>query len=109
MSLMARYAMAYMPNLIEMVVAIIFGCMGIIIKNLTRRYIDNETKRTVAKDIVRAVEQIYHDLHGADKFNAAAEFFREQLEQYGIVITEREMQILIESAVNEFNRTRTEE
>ena len=109
MDITMRYILAFAPDIIQMVVAVIFGCLGIAVKQLTKRYLDNDTKRTIVKDIVQAVEQIYTDLHGQDKFNAAAEAFRQELDWYGITITEQEMQVLIESAVNEFNRKRNED
>lgn len=94
----------YIPQIIEMVVTIIFGIIGIAVKNIYARYVNTDTKRAVAKTVVLATEQIYKDLHGKDKFGKALQMLSEQLADEGIHITAAEMQLLIEAAVAEFNR-----
>ena len=103
-----NYILAYAPNIIAMFVSAIVGVLGITLRNLANKYCNSELKRTIAKDVVQAVEQIFRDLHGKDKFYEAADMLRVMLEKNGIDITEDEMEMLIESAVNEFNRNRTE-
>jgi hypothetical protein len=52
---------------------------------------------------VLAVEQMYRDIKGEEKFRIALENITEILNQKGIVVTELELQMLIESCVSEFN------
>lgn len=79
------------------------GIFGMIAKNLAAKYLDTDTKRTLAKVVVQFVEQAYKNLHGDDKLNAALVAFSDLLAEKKINATEAEMRILIEAAVAEFN------
>ena len=79
------------------------GIFGMIAKNLASKYLDTDTKRTLAKVVVQFVEQVYKELHGEDKLAAALTVFSEMLAEKGIQATELEMEVLIEAAVAEFN------
>lgn len=63
----------------------------------------DRTKKAVVETCVKAVEQLYQDLHGADKLEKACENIRSVLSEKGIYISELEMQLLIEACVAEFN------
>lgn len=80
------------------------GVFGMIVKNMAAKYLDTDTKRTLAKVVVQFIEQTYKELHGQDKLDAALIVFSEMLEEKGIHATELEMEVLIEAAVAEFNR-----
>lgn len=79
------------------------GYFGIIIKNLCAKYLDNKTKQDVANTCVKAVEQIYKDIHGAEKLEKAMENAAAILTERGIAISDTELRMLIESALAEFN------
>lgn len=79
------------------------GYLGVVIKNLCQKYLNDKTKQDVAKTCVKAVEQIYKDLHGEEKFNKALECISDMLAEKGIAASDIEMKMLIESAVAEFN------
>ena len=81
----------------------IAGYLGIVIKNLYTKYINNKTKQDVAKSVVKFVEQVYKDLHGEEKLNAALAAATEMLAENGITVSELEMRVLIEAALAEFN------
>ena len=93
----------YGLEILYMVITAIAGYIGIVIKNLCTKYINDKTKRSVAKSAVQFVEQVYKDLHGEEKFNEALTAASEMLAEKGITITELEMRVLIEAAVAEFN------
>ena len=57
------------------------GYIGAQAKKLYEKYINDKTKRAVAQTCVKAVEQLYHDLGGPEKFK----------------------NLLIEAVVSEFN------
>jgi hypothetical protein len=80
-----------------------FGYIGIVVKNLVKKYLDDKTKLSVAKTAVKYVEQVYKDLHGDDKLNEALIAASAMLAEKGITITELELRVLIEAAVAEFN------
>lgn len=79
------------------------GYLGIVIKNLYTKYINNKTKQDVAKSVVKFVEQVYKDLHGEEKLDAALAAATEMLAENGITVSELEMRVLIEAALAEFN------
>ena len=79
------------------------GIFGMIAKNMVAKYLDTDTKRTLAKVVVQFVEQVYKNLHGEDKLNAALTVFAEMLIKKNIDASELEMKVLIEAAVAEFN------
>ena len=93
----------YGLQILYTVITAIAGYVGIVIKNLCAKYINDKTKRSVAKSAVQFVEQVYKDLHGEEKFNAALTAASEMLAEKGITITDLEMRVLIEAAVGEFN------
>lgn len=93
----------YGLELLYAIVTAIAGYIGIVIKNLATKYLNDKTKQSVAKIAVQYVEQVYKDLHGEDKLNAALVAASEMLAEKGIVVTELELRVLIEAAVAEFN------
>ncbi len=81
----------------------VFAYLGAKVKILADKFLNDKTKRAVVKTAVQAVEQIYKDLHGEDKLNAAVAAASDMLAEKGIVITDLELRMLIEAAVSEFN------
>ena len=86
-----------------MALTAIAGYLGIVAKNLFTKYVNDKTKEAVAKTAVKFVEQVYKDLHGEDKLNAALNAASEMLAEKGITVSQLEMRVLIEAAVAEFN------
>jgi hypothetical protein len=99
----AEFINTYGLQIIYVILTGIAGYIGIVIKNLYTKHINNKTKRDVAKSVVQFVEQVYKDLHGEEKLNAALSAATEMLAENGITVTELEMRVLIEAAVAEFN------
>ena len=95
---------AYGTEILYAVLTFLGGYIGVVLKNLATKYLNDKTKRAVAKTVVRFVEQVYKDLHGEDKFNAALTTASEMLAEKGITVTDLEIRVLIEAAVAEFNR-----
>ena len=93
----------YGMELISTVVVAIMGFIGICIKNIIKKLSDDKTKEQVCKTVVKAVEQMYADLTGDERYEKAVESISEILEEKGIAATELEVKMLIESAVKEMN------
>ena len=93
----------YGSQILLAILCAIFGLLGMVVKNLAARFLDNETKRTIAKMAAQFVEQAWKDLHGADKLHKALEAAETLLAKQGIKFDADEMKILIEAAVGEFN------
>ena len=85
------------------IVVAIMGFIGICIKNVIKKISDDKTKEQVCKTVVKAVEQMYSDLTGDERYEKAVEGISEMLAEKGISATELEVKMLIESAVKEMN------
>ena len=63
----------YGTQIIAAILCAIFGCLGYAIKQLAVKYINDDTKRAIARVAVQFVEQVWNTLHGADKLAKALE------------------------------------
>ena len=82
------------------------ACLGYAMKQLAARSLTDESKRAVAcVAMQQAVEQVWTTIHGTDKLNKALETAEALLKKKGIDFDADEMEILIEAAVAEFNKT----
>lgn len=99
----AEFINEYGLQLLYALVTAIAGYIGIVVKNLVKKYLDDKTKLSVAKIAVQYVEQVYKDLHGEEKLNEALDAAAEMLAEKSITVTSLELRVLIEAAVAEFN------
>lgn len=65
--------------------------------------VNDETKRKVVRTCCKAVEQLYQDLKGAEKYDKAVENIVAMLDEKGITITELEIKMLVEEVCADFN------
>lgn len=98
--LIADYGM----QIIGAVVTAVATYLGIVIKNLATKFLNDKTKQDVARIVVQGIEQCYKALSGPEKLQRAIETATEMLNEKGITVTELELRILLENAVGEFNK-----
>ena len=103
MQIVNEFISTYGVTILYSILTALAGYLGVVVKNLYKKYINDKTKKDVARTCVRAVEQIYIDIHGQEKFEKCVEAASEMLCEKGINITDIELRMLIEAAVNEFN------
>ena len=103
MYIMREFISQYGTMILYAVLTATAGFLGTQIKRLYERYVTDKTKKDVVKTCVKAVEQLYKDIHGEEKKQKAVESITEMLAEKGISITELEINMLIEAAVAEFN------
>ena len=84
-------------------VAIWFGILGSKMKASYTEKVNTETKKAVVQSTVEYVEQVYKDIHGQEKLQKAVERVTQILNEKGIMITETEINTLIEAAVYGLN------
>lgn len=101
----AEFVNQYGTTILYAVVTFIGGYIGIVVKNLYTKYINDKTKQAVAKAAVQFVEQVYKELHGEEKLNEAMAAAEEMLAEKGIKISALELRVLLEAAVSEFNNS----
>ena len=87
-----------MPILATFLTAV-FTYLGNKIKNAYETKLKNETAKTIVDDTVRYVQQVYKDLDGTEKLQKAIEKAQEVLAEKGIILTDVEINMLIESSV----------
>lgn len=104
MDFIKMFISEYGTTILYTILTGLFAYLGVQVKALADKYLNDKTKRDVAKTVVRAVEQIYKDLHGDEKLNMALASASEMLAEKGITVTDLEMRMLIEAAVSEFNK-----
>ena len=93
----------YGMEIIAAILTGLFGLVGMMLKRIAQRYLDNSTKRAVARTAVRYVEQAWKDIHGEEKLKKALETASILLAEQGIDWRPNEMKILLEEAVEEMN------
>lgn len=104
MNLITDFISAYGVEILMAVITFVATYLGAYLKKAIDKWLNNKTKRDIAKTCVKAVEQIYKDLHGDDKLNEALAAATEMLQAENIAVTDVELRLLIEEAVSEFNK-----
>ena len=67
----AEFINEYGMQILYTIITAIAGYIGIVLKNVVTKYFNDKTKQSVAKTAVQFVEQVYKELHGEEKLNAA--------------------------------------
>ena len=99
----AEFINTYGLQILYAIITAIAGYIGIVLKNLVTKYLNDKTKKAVARSAVQFVEQVYKDIHGEEKLAEALVAASEMLAEKGITITDLELRVLVEAAVAEFN------
>ena len=94
---------AYVLPAIVSLLAAAAAFLGNQLKRLYEKYINGDTKQWVVRTCVGGGERLYQGLGGPEKLEKAKASAVEMLNEKGIPITDRELSMLIESAVSEFN------
>lgn len=97
---MKEIIIEYLPKILEYVIIIIAG----ILANKAKKLINTDIKKAIVRDTVKYVEQVFRDVHGAEKLDAAKDKAVALLREKGIKISDEEIIVLIESAVSEMNK-----
>lgn len=95
----------YGTTILSTIFTVLAGYIGIVVKKLFQKYVNDQTKKDVVATCVNAVEQLYKDIHGEDKLNKCIESVSSMLGEKGIKISDLEIRMLIESAVNAANNS----
>lgn len=103
MDFLTQFISEYGTTILYGILTAIAGAVGVWVKSIYTKYINDQTKEEVVRICVGAVEQLYKELHGEEKYNKVVESAVEMLEEKGITISELELKMLIEATVGEFN------
>ena len=109
MKLINEFLNNYGMTIIYALLTAIAGFIGTQLKKIYEEKCQEELKKKIVLTCVKAVEQMYHNLSGTEKYEKALENIQEMLEQKGIYCTELELKMLIEECVADFNEPWHEE
>lgn len=100
----------YIIEILATIITAVASYIGVQIKKAYTRYVDTKNKKEIVKSTVQYVEQIYKGVmvSNEDKLNKAKEKALEWLNSKGLKISDTELDILIESAVNGLKSTNKE-
>lgn len=104
MEFIMQFINDYGTAILYAILTAVAGYLGIWVKQLYTKYVNDKTKEAVVKTCVKAVEQLYKDLHGEEKYQEVVESVVAMLNEKGITITDLELKMLIEATVSEFNK-----
>ena len=101
----------YIMEILATIITAVASYIGVQIKKAYTRYVDTKNKKEIVKSTVEYVEQIYKGVmvSNEDKLSKAKEKALEWLNSKGLKISDTELDILIESAVNGLKQTHKEE
>ena len=91
----------YVMTILYAIICAIGSAVALGLKSLLKKYVNDKTKKSIAKTVVAAIEQMYKDLAGEEKLNLAIKSMSEMLAEKGITISEIEIRMLLEAAVGE--------
>ena len=103
MTFITRFISDYGTTILYTILTSVFAYLGVKVKILVDKYLNDRTKKEVARTVVQAIEQLYKNLHGEEKLNEALKAASDILNEKGITVTALELRMLIEAAVAEFN------
>ena len=98
--MVAEFINTYGVTILYAVLTGVFGWIGLQIKRLAEKYLHTQEKQAVCKPVVAAVNQLYYELDGPAKLQKAIVSASEMLAAKGITVTDLELRMLLEAAVN---------
>lgn len=103
MNVFKQFLNDYGASILYTIITALLGYIGLVVKGLLTRFANDKSKKDIVATCVRAVEQIFKDLHGKEKLDKAIEYVVYILGQKGIKASDEEIYMLIEAAVKEMN------
>lgn len=100
----AEFIAEYGTDILYTAVVAVLGFIGMAIKQVIERFVNDKRKEKIVETCVKAAEQIYKELKGNDKLEKVKENIISMLTEQGLTISELEMDMMIEAAVAEMNK-----
>lgn len=101
---MVEFINAFGMEILGLILGIIATVLGVVFKNIAKDLKNDKIKAAIAETVVLFVEQVYKNLHGKQKLQAALDRAAELLAEKGIKFSALEMESLIEASVAKFNQ-----
>lgn len=102
MGIINDFLSSYGSSILYTVFTTIISFVGLKIKVIYEKYVEEKIKEEIVENTVKYVEQLYKDLDGVEKLKIAKENILLLLKEKSIKITELELNVLIESFCNNY-------
>ena len=102
MKYITEFMNQYGISLVHSIAVAIISYVSIEIKKVYKKYINDKTKIEVIKTVSQAINQMYPNTSGEEKLNKVITNSEEILKEKGIIISDLELRMYIESTVNSF-------
>ena len=100
--LFEEFVSTYGTTIIYTLLSAAMTALGAWVGRIYKEKVNDETKRKVVQTCCKAVEQLYRDLKGAEKYDKAVESIVAMLAEKSITITDLEIKMLIEEVCSDF-------
>lgn len=105
MEIIKEFLTTYGVTILYTILTGVASFIGLKVKNIYEKHVNDKTKRDVVESTVKYVEQLYKDLKGEEKLEKAIEGITEILNEKNITISEIELRVLIEATCNSFKNS----
>ena len=109
MEFIKDFLSSYGTELLYTILTAIISFLGIKLKALYEKNVNDCIKKNIVEDTVKYVEQLYKNKTSEEKKNIAKENILKLLTEKKITITDLELEVLIESACNNIQRNKKKE
>lgn len=104
MAFIIDFISQYGAVLLYTILMAVITYIGMQVKGLIKKYVDNQLIKDTVKMVCQSIEQLHKDLTGEEKLNLSIVNSKNILEEKGITISDLELRVFIESRVNSFKR-----
>lgn len=101
--LFEEFVSTYGTTILYTLLSAAMTALGAWVGRIYKEKVNDETKRKVVRTCCKAVEQLYRDLKGEEKYDKAVEGIVAMLQEKNITITELEIKMLVEEVCADFN------
>lgn len=109
MNFIQEFLSSYGTEILYTILTAIISFLGIKLKALYEKNVNDCIKKNIVEDTVKYVEQLYKDKTSEEKKNIAKENILKLLTEKKITIIDLELEVLIESACNNIQKNKKKE
>ena len=109
MELIKEFIATYGIELLYTIITTVLTYVGLRVKTLYEKHVNDSIKKNIIEDTVKYVEQLHSDKTSKEKHDIAKENILNLLAEKKITITDLELEVLIESACNNIQKNKKKE
>ncbi|HIS17766.1 MAG TPA: hypothetical protein IAC02_04055 [Candidatus Coprovivens excrementavium] len=104
MELIKEFITTYGNELLYTIITTVLTYVGLRVKTLYEKHVNDSIKKNIIEDTVKYVEQLHSDKSSVEKHDIAKENILNLLTEKKITITDLELEVMIESACNNIKK-----